>query len=626
MTAANKADYEAIPDVEAADTAGGDGQQEVQSAKEKYPGFSDSQVDLLSTMDDAIANSSQLVNNFQLPAVNPADLASQGQGFVRGLLAPTLTAIGTTLVALVLSVTAQASSTAEATASSWLSTVSLFLVSVFPYGNVVAVFASSLPPMRQRMMIAVEPIFVQLQKVQDLAVERVRAMAVTVDETLDQLQTKIHETIQPVQSTLDMATQQEAMLKTIRPDIDIPDPTDIDREFDEAQGVVGRKIAEAETYIYIQSRLPQPLQSADSFYRWVILPVACTALLMQLGVTFATTSNHPPPQLPHPTTTTNTTGNVISVSIWNVTKKTGSELGFRTNGSRMVDHNGSMTPSFGVATPTALRRGAPWLDPNATTTTTTDRNHPTAAIVGALDQASTHPDDGVWNHSSNTLIHGKELLNDWNDSGYENEIQKSVSGEVEDGVSTAKAQGKEFPYIKTSDISTFDDPTAPFHDALTRGNATTTAAAATTPQHVLQDNARERAQEYKEELGTTYQTTVGNAKSMLKSVAISYAIALLQLGLVYVMTNEAIKAWVVNKILERASNEVARTLREQGVSRALDDVFGTRMGRVRQKVLKLFTLVQELEGLLGNNGNNPVAALASGANVLADRFGFGKKK
>ena len=107
---------------------------------------------------------------------------------------------------------------------------------------------------------------------------------------------------------------------------------------------------------------------------------------------------------------------------------------------------------------------------------------------------------------------------------------------------------------------------------------------------------------------------VANSSSMLRSVAISYVVALLQLAIVYGLTSEYIKAWFINKVLQKASDNVARTLREYGVTQDIHDVLGTRMGRVRQKVLKVIQSSKELEALLAKVNSSSVN--------LLDRFGL----
>jgi hypothetical protein len=93
----------------------------------------------------------------------------------------------------------------------------------------------------------------------------------------------------------------------------------------------------------------------------------------------------------------------------------------------------------------------------------------------------------------------------------------------------------------------------------------------------------------------------------------------------------------MNLILQRASHNVTVILERTGVPDAMHDIFNVRMVRIRTKLLKLFTTVQDIQrsleqlGLLkssnesgDNNRGNPVAVLADTAKSFTSRFGFGK--
>jgi len=115
---------------------------------------------------------------------------------------------------------------------------------------------------------------------------------------------------------------------------------------------------------------------------------------------------------------------------------------------------------------------------------------------------------------------------------------------------------------------------------------------------------------------------ITNSSIMLKCIAISYILAVVQLALVYLLSSNVIIAWYTNIALEKASDDVSQILRAHGVSHVLTDVLGTRMVRVRQKVLKLIAFSKELDEILEKiNGN----AQTTGTRLLFSRFGFGRK-
>jgi hypothetical protein len=92
------------------------------------------------------------------------------------------------------------------------------------------------------------------------------------------------------------------------------------------------------------------------------------------------------------------------------------------------------------------------------------------------------------------------------------------------------------------------------------------------------------------------------AKPMLQNVLLSYLMAALQLGIVYVLSNPAIKSWFVNKAIAMATNQVQERLRETGVMRAKEEVLGTRMKSVKRKINKIIQFTNQVEELLGKFG------------------------
>ncbi len=146
-------------------------------------------------------------------------------------------------------------------------------------------------------------------------------------------------------------------------------------------------------------------------------------------------------------------------------------------------------------------------------------------------------------------------------------------------------------------------------------------------------NVENEMKDFERNIDTEVSNAIGPAKSMIKSVLISYLISLLQLGLVYVMTSPKVKAFIMDLVMQRASRQVDDTLRSTGVPNAMNDIFNVRFVRIRTKLMHLFTSVQKLSTYLeqlglsssdGGSGRNPVAALADTAKSFTSRFGFGK--
>jgi hypothetical protein len=105
---------------------------------------------------------------------------------------------------------------------------------------------------------------------------------------------------------------------------------------------------------------------------------------------------------------------------------------------------------------------------------------------------------------------------------------------------------------------------------------------------------------------TLQATSSGIDKKQLKkqargigiSAASAYIMSLLQMGLLYLMSTSRVKAYVMNMFMDKVNGEAKRTLHEYGVTSTVEDVMGTRMSRIRKKMLKLLKSVGKIQKLL----------------------------
>ena len=146
-------------------------------------------------------------------------------------------------------------------------------------------------------------------------------------------------------------------------------------------------------------------------------------------------------------------------------------------------------------------------------------------------------------------------------------------------------------------------------------------------------NVENEMKDLESNIDTEVSNAIGPAKAMIKHVLISYFISLLQLGLVFLMTSPKVKAYIMNMIMQRASQKVDDILRSTGLPDAMNDIFNVRFVRIRTKLIQLFTSVQKINIYLeqlglstgdGSNISSSVATLADTAKSFTSRFGFGK--
>jgi hypothetical protein len=410
---ADKAGYEPIPDVEK-------GESGAQEKKESYAdlNLNDKQTNLLLDLDSTIASANL---DLSIPKVDPSQFASDGQSFIMGLVTPTLTALGTFLAALYLEERPEAENTEGELAG--------FLVQYFPYAAAIAMFLSSVSPIQKRLMGAIEPIFVKIDSGKDEVEKAVAKIGPEVDSIIVYLQVQVNEVLEAMKPTLKKAKANSYKIKKIDPSHVIPDLAEIDKEMDEAKGLVAPRVKEAQKHLQFDPSIPRPLKSVQAFYWRIVFPIVLLALVIQLA--FATFSQY---------------------------------------------YTSAETSS-----------------------------NPSRAL--ALEEVK-------------DSIH-KDFV----------ELRDNVNGSVE---------------------------------------------------------------QYEDH----FKTSVDDSISLVMSVVWSYMITFLQLGVVFLLSNKRMRAWLTNKIMGKIEDESMRTLREHGASSSFSDVLGTRMGRVRKKVLKVLKVYKHTESLL----------------------------
>ena len=555
--------------------------------------------------------------SFAFPAVSPDQVSvAQGQAMLQSFVQPTVTAIATSVTAVLLGVTQQATSTSQSVSSAILAV----LIPLFPYLNAVVVFGNTFRPLQRRLMEAVGPVFAKMDDTQEAAEAVVDDLGTQVDRTVDRIQTEIHEVIQPYEPVLARATQAEAALQKVKPDLDIPDPSDIDRECDEMQGAVGKKLDEAKRHLDLKQTIPRPLQSERSFYWRIVVPVAVLALAVQLAVVALTT-----------TTTTATTQPRMR-------QDCATAIFGNLSSSTITDASKSLHGHLKNATASGSLRGIN-ITEYKLKNSTTDSMTMMSMMKGALLQ---NPTVDYQNQISNSAQDAQAAKDAALDSA-----KDTISDNVQDAQAAKDAaldkakdtigsgvQAKDAALANASStVHALKDQGSHFAEEA-RANATNVVQNLRGRAEDFEQDLEQHTEEYKQEFDTVLKTTV---LPMLKSVVLSYVIALLQLGLAYLLTSDRIKTWFINRALAAAKGKVDRTLREYGVTDEIDSVLGTRMERVRDKVLRILKTSKELEELLGSMGG-AVAKIggaaakmgdaADKASAVADRFGFrfGKKK
>ena len=278
----NAADYEPIPDVEH-----GNGNMTADTMTNDYGGFDPQQVELLSTLDETIKSNGSF--QFSLPTVNSDDMITQGQSMIQSMVMPTVTTVVAAITAFGLSAIQQVTESSTGIDH----TISTISILIFPYINAIIVFMASFRPIESRCMTSVAPIFPKMDTIPETIQSTMSDISTNVDKTIDTIDAKVKEAMEPVLPTLQAATQYESMIRSVQPDVDIPDATDIDQEISETRTILTKPLQEATTKLTNDTSTtvrPYPLQSPTKFYWTIVVPIAIVCLATQLGIVYYTTS------------------------------------------------------------------------------------------------------------------------------------------------------------------------------------------------------------------------------------------------------------------------------------------------------------------------------------------------
>jgi len=529
--------YEPIPDVEEG-KLGQSSATTAADAKAKYPEFSDREAGLLASLDDAMSQKP----SFAFPAVSPDQVSvAQGQAMLQSFVQPTVTALATSVTAVLLGVAQQATSTSQSVTSAILA----FLIPLFPYLNAVVVFGNTFRPLQRRLMDAVGPVFAKMDDTQEAAEAVVDDLGAQVDKTVDRIQKEIHDVIRPYEPVLARATQAEAALQKVKPNLDIPDPSDIDRECDEMQGAVGKKLDEAKRHLDLKQTIPRPLQSERSFYWRIVVPVAVVALAVQLAVVALTTS----------TTTTTTTQNA--------TKTVPLPSFGNLSSSTITDASKSLHGHLKNATQSGSLRGINITEYKL-------KNSTNDSMMMSMIKGALLPSPTVDNYK-NRISHSAQDAQAAKDAALD-KAKDTITDNVQDAQAAKDAaldkakdtigsavQAKDAALANASStVHALKDQGSHFAEEA-RANATNLVQNLRGRAEDFEQDLEQHTEEYKQEFDTALKTTV---VPMLKSVVLSYVIALLQLGLAYLLSSDRIKTWFINRALDAAKGQVDRTLRE----------------------------------------------------------------
>lgn len=517
----SKKDYEPIPDVETGKVTTGPAvnqEQATERAKKEYAflELDDDQARLIGTLDEAMKHSALNLNlptlsRRELQTISESGWVPQAKAFMLGLVQPTLTALVTFGIALYLDGQQRFQQAQEegqqrtqemqtnAMSSPWI----IYTIVLFPYVNATLVFCATVLPIQKRFITSIEPIFKAMSHAEDTLQATVKKLGPFVDDTIDGIQNDFHTVLEPIKPALDQIENKAHLLEHVfenrgtgKQDLDIPDPSDIDRELDEAQGIVTGKIDEAQQHLQVEEYMPNYLKSQRQFYWRIVFPIIVLAWIVQMAAAY------------------------------------GSEY--------ITDHH--------------------------------NNQHEVA-------MSSTAPNNNY------------RLLAESGPGGFDTAISFDPARDLDEfreaDYGSSGTQMKE----KARDFR--DNATQQIHEQYDRYSGVVNETL-----HSLRGNLTNEYHQFKGE----FNAAVAQSRSLVRDVIWSYLVSLLQILLIYIITSQVVQSWLVRQGMRQIQKGAERTLKEYGVSQALEEVFDERLGRAREKIFQLLQVYKKVQITLENAG------------------------
>jgi len=250
--------YESIPDVEAGVT------EPKPDPKEKYPDVGDDEAELLGMLDDVI---DMPIPKFELPKLKAEQVgpATSIWEFVDSIKLPFIALIGCITTAVI------------------IAGLNLKIVqAAFPYLAAIGTFLASVNPLTKRFNEQSSRAFDIIDSTEAEVGGKVDEIASGATGIIDMIQEKLFDVIEPIKPKLDKATKAEKVLKKFDPDIDIPDPKDIEEELDGVTAPITEKVDSLKGLISFRKFIPVYFRSQQFFNIYILYPMLAVFLIMQL--------------------------------------------------------------------------------------------------------------------------------------------------------------------------------------------------------------------------------------------------------------------------------------------------------------------------------------------------------
>ncbi|GAX18182.1 hypothetical protein FisN_25Hh166 [Fistulifera solaris] len=157
---------------------------------------------------------------------------------------------------------------------------------LLPYFSCIVTFLSSIPSIRKRLLTKSSWLLAQFDSVQTQVETAMDEIASRGFQILHTTESTMNQALAPINVKLAAITRVESMLKTIKPDIDIPDPSDVKRSFEGLKEKLQNGFSNARELIHVRRSLPSPFQSPENFEWYIVIPYLVAMLAVQLVLAY----------------------------------------------------------------------------------------------------------------------------------------------------------------------------------------------------------------------------------------------------------------------------------------------------------------------------------------------------
>ncbi|GAX28776.1 hypothetical protein FisN_25Lh166 [Fistulifera solaris] len=165
---------------------------------------------------------------------------------------------------------------------------------LLPYFSCILIFLSSAPSIRKRLLAKSSWLLAQFDSVQNQVETTMDEIASRGLQLLHTTELTMNQALAPINVKLVAITRVESMLKTIKPDIDIPDPSDVKRSFDGLKEKLQGGFSSARGLIHVRRSLPSPFQSPEQFEWYIVIPYLVAMLMVQLVLVYISQTKEEP--------------------------------------------------------------------------------------------------------------------------------------------------------------------------------------------------------------------------------------------------------------------------------------------------------------------------------------------